>query len=106
MTALVTSPPTDDAPAQAVGAGIALRWAPNRLVLERAGGAPVLRTTPASWLAADHPLCRTCSEVCHNEAFLGSGYADLARSAVVVVVAYRGSDTCWEPRSQEHVVVW
>lgn len=112
MTALVTSEPTDDAPAQAIGPGITMRWAPSQLVvvLDRDGGpgagAPPSRPTPVSWLAADHPLCPTCSEVCHNDAFLGGGYADLERSAVVVVVAYRGSDTCWEPGSQEHVVAW
>lgn len=106
MTALVTRPPTDDAPAQAAGAGLTLRWAPNQLVLERAGGAAVTRETPASWLAADHPLCPTCREICHNDAFLAGGYADLERSAAVVVVGFRGSDTCWEPGSQEHVVVW
>jgi hypothetical protein len=108
MTALVTSAPTDGAPAQAIGAGVTLRWAPSQLVvvLGRGRGAPLSRATPAGWLAPDYPLCQTCSEVCHNDAFLGGAYADLERSAVVVVVAYRGSDTCWEPGSQEHVVVW
>ena len=110
MTALVTSAPTDDAPAQAIGPGVTLRWVPNQLVLvlgdRRGSSAPLVRATPGSWLAADYPLCPTCSEVCHNEAFLGGAYAELARSAVVVVVAYRGSDTCWEPGSQEHIVVW
>jgi len=106
LVPLVTSPATDDAPAQAVGPGIALRWAPNQLVLDHGHGAPLSRATPASWLAADYPLCQTCSEICHNDAFLGGGYADLERSAVVMVVSYRGSDTCWEPGSQEHVVAW
>jgi len=106
MAALVTTAPTDDAPAQATGAGLTVRWTPNQLIIERVGGTAVVRATPTSWLAADYPLCQTCSEVCHNEAFLAGGYADVERSAAVVVVAYRGTDTCWEPGSQEHIVVW
>ncbi len=106
MAALAVARPTDDAPVPAVGAGAILRWTPNQLVIERERGAAIRRTTPASWLAPDHPLCRTCSEICHNEAFLGGGYVDLQRSVAIVVVAYRGTDTCWEPSSEEHVVVW
>lgn len=112
MTAFVTRKPTEGAPDTAAGAGVILRWAANQLTLEGAPGTsgppgtPIRRTTPTSWLAPDYPLCRSCTEVCHNDAFLGGGYIDLARKAVVVVVAYRGTDTCWEPGSQAHVVTW
>jgi hypothetical protein len=106
MTLLAITKPTDGAPAQASGAGVTLRWMPSELVIERDRGAPVVHATPASWLATDRPMCRTCSEVCHNEAFLGAGYVDVERSAAIVVVAYRGTDTCWEPSSEEHVVTW
>ena len=64
------------------------------------------RTTPPSWLVADRPLCTTCSEICHNEAFLGGGYLDRAHRLAVVVISYRGTDTCWEPGSEAHVVTW
>jgi hypothetical protein len=90
----------------AVGAGVTIRWSPNQLVIERQGAAPITRATPASWLAPDYPMCRTCTEVCHNDAFLGASYVDVERSLAIVVVAYRGTDTCWEPSSQERVVVW
>jgi hypothetical protein len=112
---LVAMPPlairaqTDDAPAQASGRGITVRWAPSQLVIALdadRGHPPRSRPTPASWLAADYPLCQTCTEVCHNDAFLGGAYADLERAAAVIVVSYRGTDTCWEPGSQDHVVVW
>ena len=106
LTTLATSRPTDDAAAQATGTGVTLRWVPNQLVIERPHGAPVTRATPVSWLAADHPMCRNCSEVCHNDAFLGGGHVDLERSVAIVVVSYRGTDTCWEPSSDEHVVAW
>ncbi|HEU4731919.1 MAG TPA: hypothetical protein VFT22_28685 [Kofleriaceae bacterium] len=106
MTTLATRFPSDEAPARATGAGIVIRWVPNQLVIERAAGAPIVRATPTTWLAADYPMCQTCSEVCHNDAYLGGGHVDLAHTAAVVVVSYRGTDTCWEPGSQEHVVVW
>jgi hypothetical protein len=69
-------------------------------------GAQITRATPASWLVADRPLCATCTEVCHNDAFLGGGYVDRRRRLAVIVVSYRGSDTCPEPGSQAHVVTW
>jgi hypothetical protein len=106
MTKLVVSMLTDDAPAQATGGGVTVRWMPNELTLERTSGAPIQRTTPTSWLATDYPMCQGCSEVCHNDAFLGDGYLDAARQAVLVVISYRGTDTCWEPGSQEHVITW
>lgn len=112
MTALELRAASDDAPALATGLGTRLRWTPGELVIELApaGGAGpgerIVRTTPPSWLVADRPMCTGCSEICHNDAFLGGGYVDLERRAAVVVVSYRGSDTCWEPGAQAHVVAW
>lgn len=106
MTALTTGLPTGNGPAPATGDGVTLRWTPNQLVLERGPITLVRRATPVTWLAPDYPMCRGCSEVCHNEAFLGGGNVDLARKVVLVIVAYRGTDICWEPSVQEHVVSW
>jgi hypothetical protein len=103
MTQLTMAKPTG---VPAVGPGVALRWSPNQLVIERQGAPPITRTTPTSWLAPDYPMCRTCTEVCHNDAFLGAGHIDLERSLAIVVIAYHGTDTCWEPSSQEHAVAW
>jgi hypothetical protein len=103
MTALTMARPLG---VPAVGPGVALRWSPNQLVIERQGAPPLTRTTPTSWLAPDRPMCRNCSEVCHNDAFLGSAHIDLERTLAVVVIAYHGTDTCWEPSSQEHAVAW
>jgi hypothetical protein len=103
MTALTMSKPMG---VPAVGAGVAVRWSPNQLVIERQGGSPITRATPATWLAPDHPMCRNCTEVCHNDAFLGAAYIDLERTLALIVVSYQGSDTCWEPSSQAHAVVW
>jgi hypothetical protein len=90
----------------AQGTGVTVRWTPSRLVIERAGAAPVVRTIPASWLARDRPECQGCTEMCHNEAFLGGAYVDLARSVALVIVSYHGTDICWEPSSQHHVIAW
>jgi hypothetical protein len=106
MAALSVPKRTVEGPVAATGAGVTIRWAGSELAIARDGALPVVRTTPDSWLAPDRPMCRTCTEVCHNEAFLGGGAIDIERTAAVVVVAYLGSDTCWEPSSQEHVVAW
>jgi hypothetical protein len=106
MTALDLHPGSDEAPATATGGGVILRWVPSELDLVLGPGRRVLRSTPPSWLVADRPMCAGCSEVCHNDAFLGGGYVDLDRRAALVVVSYRGSDTCWEPGSEAHVITW
>lgn len=104
MTPLVLGKPAGAASSPA--GGLTLRWTPNWLVIEREPAASVVRATPATWLAPDHPMCHNCTEICHNEAFLGGGYVDLKRSIAIVVVAFRGTDTCWEPSSEHHVVAW
>jgi hypothetical protein len=110
MIALEAHPPTDRGPASATGASVAVHWVPGTLVIDLGSadgaGSQVVRTTPSTWLVADRPLCSTCSEVCHNAAYLGGGYVDRARRLAIVVISYLGSDTCWEPGSQQHVVAW
>ena len=46
------------------------------------------------------------TEICSNEAFLSAVSVDPDRNIAVVTIAYMGSDTCWEPAAQEHVVQW
>lgn len=106
MAALDLHPGTDEAPAVATAGGVTLRWVPSELELILDPGHRVLRSTPPSWLVADRPMCPGCTEVCHNDAVLGGGYLDLDRRAALVVVSYRGSDTCWEPGSDAHVIAW
>ena len=75
-------------------------WSPSRLVI-MAGAAPLLDApTPAGWLAT--PEDRGCT----NPAFLGAAAIAPALRAVVVTIAYLGTDTCWEPDAQQHVVTW
>lgn len=106
MAALDLHPGTDEAPAIATSGAVSLRWVPSALELILGPAMRVLRSTPPSWLVADRPMCPGCTEVCHNDAFLGGGYLDVERRAAVVVVSYRGTDTCWEPGSEAHVIAW
>ena len=107
MDALELHPGTEEAPPTATGGdGAMLRWVPSTLELVLGPASRVLRSTPPSWLVADRPMCPGCTEVCHNDAFLGGGYLDRDRRAALVVVSYRGSDTCWEPGSEAHVIAW
>jgi hypothetical protein len=106
LTALVPGQPTEGPPASVTGNGVTLRWTPNQLTIERGPSTLLRRPTPLSWLAPEYPMCRGCSEVCRNDAFLGGGYLDIARRVAIVVVTYRGTDLCWEPSAQEHVVTW
>jgi len=106
MAALDLHPATDDAPAIATNGTASLRWVPSELELILGPALRVLRSTPPSWLVADRPLCPGCTEVCHNDALLGGGYLDVERRAALVVVSYRGTDTCWEPGSEAHVITW
>jgi hypothetical protein len=43
---------------------------------------------------------------CENPAYLGGAYHIDGVDLVVVDVRYRGSDSCWEPADQWHVVAW
>jgi len=107
MDALEIHPGTDEAPPTATGGdGALLRWVPSALELVLGPASRVLRSTPPSWLVADRPMCPGCTEVCHNDAFLGGGYLDRDRRAALIVVSYRGTDTCWEPGSEAHVIAW
>ena len=52
-------------------------------------------------------MCDQCNgEICHNPAFLDSAYLDAGRKTALLIVQYDGTDTCWEPAAQEHVIAW
>lgn len=106
MTALDFHPATDEALAAATRGDVTMRWVPGELMLVLGPGWRLLRSTPPSWLVADRPMCAGCSEVCHIDAVLGGGYVDLDHRLALVVVSYRGSDTCSEPGPEAHVVTW
>ncbi|MCX5743433.1 MAG: hypothetical protein NT062_13145 [Proteobacteria bacterium] len=81
-------------------------WTPSVVRITWDGQRVVERATPTSWLAATHPLYAGSEEQCTNPARLEAGAVDHDRRLALVVVSYEGTDTCWEPSSQEHVVAW
>jgi hypothetical protein len=57
------------------------------------------------WLVKDHKPCPTCPP-CENPAFLDGVYHAIGINVLVVQIGYRGTDTCWEPADQMHIVTW
>jgi hypothetical protein len=90
------------------GRGLTVDWVPSTLSVKRASALLHAETTDASWLAKDSDPCPACEDhmVCHNPAFLDDAWIDDARRIALVQVAYKGTDTCWEPSAQLHVTVW
>ncbi len=84
------------------GDGVELTWAAPRLTV-KAGGVVVFDREFPSWEAEPQAAG---DEPCSNPSYLGSVDLDAARKVAVVEISYQGTDTCWEPDSQHHVVAW
>jgi hypothetical protein len=90
---------------RATGGGVTVEWRGNRLTIAQAGKPLLERATPPTWLAkarerpAGYPTC-------HNPAFLAATSVSLEHKVALIVIGYGGTDTCWEPESQRHVVAW
>ena len=91
---------------RADGDGISIDWQPSTLAISRLGAAPFTHATPGDWLVPDRPMYAGSTELCSNPAFLDAASVDTERAIAVVTISYMGSDTCWEPPSQHHVVPW
>ncbi len=79
----------------------------GHLVIEQRGTVVVDRLM-STWLAADRPMYEGAppDEICHNPAALTEAFLDGGRRLVLVRTAFRGTDTCWEPDGEYHVVSW
>ena len=62
------------------------------------------RKTPGDWLAKSRDLGD--GFVCHNAAYVEGAAIDPAHRVAVLEVGYTGTDTCWEPNFQHHVIAW
>lgn len=65
----------------------------------------IAKVDATSWLPKPAPRCAQCPP-CENPAHLDSVYKAPGIDAVVVRIAFSGTDTCWEPGAQLHVIAW
>ena len=72
------------------------------------GGKPVLSKTMSAWIAPSYPMYPNApaDEQCSNPHFVDAAYIDPAHKLALLRVAYTGTDSCWEPASELHVVAW
>jgi hypothetical protein len=100
----------DDAPPSeqtAHGGNLVVVWKADHVIVsdERGDGKAVLldRAAPTAWLAAPS---RSNTQTCSNPAYLDETWAAPEQHLVVITVNYEGTDTCWEPDAQLHLVTW
>ena len=99
----------DDAPLSAQtahGGNLVVAWKNDRIIItDERGHATVLvdRPAPASWLA---PPRRSATHACQNPAFLDETWVAPEHKLAVITVDYEGTDICWEPNAQVHVITW
>jgi hypothetical protein len=94
----------DDA-AHFEGAGIAIDWSREHMTITQDGKRVVDRAVPAKWRGGSY-YNKVEDLRCENPDFLAGAYAVSGVPILVVDVAYRGTDTCWEPTAQLHVLSW
>lgn len=90
-------------------AGLTVTFGPDHVLRVRARDRRAEKTVAKidgkSWLAPSGPRCPGC-EPCENPAYLAGVYQADGIDAVVVRIAYQGTDLCWEPGDQLHVIAW
>ncbi|MGN6108609.1 MAG: hypothetical protein ACTHU0_26120, partial [Kofleriaceae bacterium] len=95
---------------RAAGGGVTVEWKGGQLRITQDGKVVVDRATPPQWLAEDRPIPPEVTggelEKCSNAAFLGGAAVDVEHEVAVITVSYTGTDLCWEPANQQHVVAW
>jgi hypothetical protein len=90
---------------RATGGGVTVEWRPSRLTIAHGGQMLVDRATPTTWLVQDRPRPGDLP-ACHNPAYLGAAAVSLPHKVALLRIDYGGTDTCWEPNDQRHVVAW
>ena len=89
----------------AIGDGLDVDWSKDHLhVLPHNTTHSVAVVDGTPWLVKD--TTHAGGDVCHNPAHLKAVYHASGINVIVVEIAYHGTDTCWEPSDQLHVVVW
>jgi len=107
MHKLELQEPPDGGPKHlAIGDGFDVDWNTDHLhVLHHNTDHDLVVLDGKPWLAKDHAPCPNCTP-CENPAFLDGVYHAEGVNLLVVQIGYRGTDMCWEPADQMHVVTW
>jgi hypothetical protein len=90
----------------AIGDSLDVDWTGDHLhVFPHNTDKPLATVAIAPWLV--HEVKRSsAAEPCSNPAFLANAYHAAEVSVLVIEVGYHGTDTCWEPGNQLHVIAW
>lgn len=105
QSALVTLPQltvdATDAYAQHAAASgpVSLDWSNDTVTIKLSGKVIATYASPLTWHAPDTAKCQ-------NPAKLGAAWVDTERKIALVQIAYNGTDMCWEPSPQHHVISW
>jgi hypothetical protein len=105
MHALEVQPPVDGSDKHlAIGDGFDVDWNHDHLhVFHHNVERDFLTIDGRAWLAKPRTAA---GEPCENPAYLAGAYHAPDVNVIVVEIGYKGSDTCWEPGHQLHVIAW
>ncbi len=92
----------------AASGAVAVRFDASARLVITVDGAPVVDRAMDAWETKPYPMYAGAGpdEQCTNPIALREAYLDATHRVAVLMVSYRGTDTCWEPDSQYHVVAW
>jgi hypothetical protein len=98
------APAGRDAPVR--GGGLVVTYTDDdRLRVRARDGATLATADGRSWLAPAGQRCPQCPP-CENVARLQAFYSAEHIPTIVVRITYSGTDLCWEPGDQLHVIAW
>ena len=104
-SALITLPQlkvdsTDAYTQHAASAGpVALDWSNDTVTIKLSGKVVATYASPLTWHAPN-------TDKCQNPSKLGAAWVDVERKLALVQISYNGTDMCWEPTPQHHVITW
>jgi hypothetical protein len=77
----------------------------HKLHVRAQAGVELATVDGLAWLAPTGKRCAQCAP-CENPAWLDAFYKAPEINVVVVRITYAGTDICWEPPAQLHVIAW
>jgi hypothetical protein len=87
------------------GDNVVVIWKRQHITIKHVDATVVDRDVPAAWLHKPY-YAKHEGITCKNPAFLREVYVMPVHNLAVVEVAYSGTDSCWAPSPQLHVIAW